>query len=1255
MNVDAQLSHKSLFIILAAIASIVLYIMYNRSRMNSNTEHFLWDDMHVLYPYPGMPYPGMPTTKPPTTRASHSNTQSKQTSKEDDNSNVTTTSFGSMTSSTVDLMDTTDAINSAQSTNSLTTTSTGLSTSSSTTSTSTSSTSSTSLGTSPTGTMPKTSSASSSKSSAGTMPKTSSSSSGTSSASSSESSIMQLSYGDLLKKVLEKSQTSSGSKGNSVDMSAGQWENAIKPNIPSGSAGKQASTQIVVPMLERSYPYDTPIYFEHNDKCIGVKDGKPWFNANCDLSAQQKSIVRKWLSPETFLLQVDGKCLDSNGNDVYLMECNGGDFQKWSTELKTANEENVSNILHVKSRKCLDANAEGRVYMGPCGVENGFQKFKYGFVSVFRKTLNAGESLTGKDNVLYSANQSFAAVMQTDGNFVVYRISKPWLSPNEMIASNSVFSTGTYEQFIEGFAEKKITAESLMQAGKFISGDPDPTPYLLKLEKTGELKIVSPEKKTVLVLNNGGNAEANYQLRFGLDNYVHRLELHNLNDKTIPWTSENMHVNPNHVKLVSSSGQTVAREPGRIYNSPTMFYVNHDGKCYYAVGNFFSTIKFDGDKKNVEATFYGKSSLIEACFTDMVYSIDWNKEFFVINYRYIYMIDSGKVTRIDNGYFNNIISISVNKAGNNLAIIADNVGPDFGRQYRGTVFLWFLESLDGYGPGWYYIRKDGYAIYPVKENNNNNEFEFQFRVTKVDLDEHGFNNKDLFRKLIFCGDDPGLWMTNRGYKKRYKIETDLDGNQGYGGRTAMFVGEGTVTKELVRNEWKDGDKTIRLNCLFTASRNHNTIVVCTGYDILIYYTKYVGFGMVDFLKELAIYVGIELITFGLMSFAPMVFQAMKATVTWGRVATFASTTLQKIASSGVGTSVRSLGATTSQYCRQIAAPLRPLADKTREVVKKYIGTTDDFLKLGGELGEEVVEMGVGTAVEMSWDKIYDKATSASGQADDAEAVKHAVASQYTKMVYYRYVSKFGNVFSIVDSNDQIVSETLHKSVFNQVKSNFQTLSELYSEKAAASIEKRSNEVEEQSKSQVIQSKPSDDPPKTQQNFTQEIDEPPEGFTKSTHSTLTEAYEDDPDNYNVDKSEGVIDYKDINIYELYATTIENSGDENIDKRMRRNGINKMNEIKNMVSSKDTEQNFIFLQGDYDVYLCYRSNDKNYNMMQIYRSTNLLLSIGCDIDGQRVFILKTNGLIYSARNSSSTKRDGNGAIVADDQPKFNFVLC
>ncbi len=1237
---DNQFSRHSLLLMFAGFACIVLYIMYNHTRATTMTEHFLWDSwdgIHVLYPYSGMPYPGMPTTKPPT-KSPIGNASNKPSNSDSIASSSNEPSNSDSIASSSNEPSNSDSIASSSG-KSPTTTGNASSSGKSPTTTGNASSS----GKSPTTT--------GNASSSGKLPTTTQT----------DNSLSDLQQ--IFQKIYAKPQTPSGSTGNSVDMSAGQWESAIKPNIPSTPSSNKAVPDIKVPILEIKYPYKQPIIFEHNEKCLGVKDGKPWFNSSCDLVEQQKTIVQTMVNSNTFSLQVNGKCLDSNGEEVYLLDCNGGDFQKWSTELKTANEENVSNILHVKSRKCLDANAEGRVYMGPCGIENGFQKFRYRFVAEQRKTLDAGQSLTGADNVLMSVNHAFAAVLQQDGNFVVYRISKPLLTPGDMIPSNSIFSTGTYERFIEEeFAEQKITWTTLLEAAK-IDANPDPTNYVLKLEKTGELKIITPESKTLLVLFKGGTSEGKYQLRFGLDKYVHRLELHNQSDNTIPWTSENMQVNPTFVQLTSAKGETVTRQgqpSGTKYNTPTMFYVNHEGKLFFAIKNNFVTIKFNGDNKVIEYTDYEKDSLLEACFTDMVVSIDWNKEFYVVNFRYIYMVDSGKVTRIDPGVFTNIVSISVNKAGNNLAIIADNVGPDFGRKHRNTVFLWFLESWDGYGPGWYYIRKDGYAIYPVKDNNNNNEFEFQFRVTNVDIDEDGFNDKDLFRKLIFCGDDPGLYTTNLGYKKRYKIEEDMDLNQRYGGRTAMFVGEGTVLKELVRNEWKDGDKTIRLNCLFTASRNHYTIVVCTGYDIMIYYSKYVGSGgMGEFVKELAIYVGIELLTLGIMAAAGPILTAMRATATWGRTVSLAASALQRISSSGVMTSVRSIGASTSQFCKQIAAPLKTLTEKSSEMARKYIGTSDDFLRLAGELKEEILTMGIGMSLETAWDKIYDKATSDGNPMHDVEEIKHAVASQYQKMVYFRYVTKYGTVFSIVDSTDQNISEQFHNGIIKKIKSQFTSMNQLYNKENVDLTEKTSDEAEEKAKNAVLQAMPSSNQNTQQSNrredFTQQTDDVKgQGFTKSSHSTLKEAFEDDPNNYDVDKSEGAHNYKDVNIYELYATTFSKSGDENIDKRMRRNDI-RMNEIKNIVSSKDTEQNFIFMQGDYDIYLCYRTEDRMYNMMQIFRSTNPIVSIGCDIDGQRVFFLKANGLIYSARNSSSTKRDGNRAIIAVDQPKYNFEAC
>lgn len=1007
----------------------------------------------------------------------------------------------------------------------------------------------------------------------------------------------------------------------------------------------------MVQALEPTYPDNFPSTFEHNDMCLGTQDGKPWFNANCDLVMQQKNIRLNMLNARDFNIEIDGKCLDSNGEEVYIIDCNGGDYQKWSLELKQPSEQGVSNILHTQSKKCLDANAEGRVYMGPCSVDNGYQKFKYGRIGG-RFAIASGESLTGEDNYIISAKIKFAAVMQNDGNFVIYRLSKQIPSSVDMIPENAIFSTGT-NHFVEGYADgpKKVTAENIMKAGKATYGNVDPTEFQLKLEKNGELKIVSPQNKTVLILFQGGT-DSSYELRFGLGDYAHRLELHNKQEKSIVWTSENMQVNPKFVQG-GAQGTTSVVAPAKSdrstkYGSPTMFYVNHNGKMFFARKAFFATCTFEGGSKKIQVAPLNQTSLIETCFTDMVTSIDWNKDFYVINYRYIYMVDSGKVTRIDPGYFNNIISISVNKAGNNLAIIADVVG-NHQRQHKNTLYLWFLESWDEYPSGWYYIRKDGYAMYPVKDNNNNNEMEFNFRVTKVDLDEDGFNKDDLFRKIVFCGESPSLYTTNRGIKKRFKIM--LDGNeQRYGHRTSMFVGGGTILKELCRNEWKDEkeNKTYTLNCLFTTSRNHYTIVVCTGYDIMIYYSKFVSQSFGDFVKELAIYFGIELITMGLCRFATVALQIMKTSLTWGKIVTFAATTIGRINNSGVMTTIRTIGQTTSQYVKPLVVPFKVVGDVAAKAFTKTIGTFDDIVKLGVEAGEEILEAGVGYGVETAWDKVYDKATQGSNSLGDVEDVKYAVANKFKETFYYMYVSSSGDVFSIVDATDQGQSEAIHRGVFDGL-SKPKDMPFLIRPEEVAIREQKADQTEAEARKKSDMQKElvgMFTKPGNQQNFTeQEI----EGFSKSNFGSF-ESYEDDPNDYNVDKEEGDMDYKDINVYELYATTFP-TGDEDIDKRMRKNNI-KMNEVKNLVSSKDSEQNFIFLQADHEIYLCYRTDDRLYNMIQIYQTSSPILSIGCDIDGQRVFILKANGVVFTGKNSSSTKRDGNGAIVADAQPSFSF---
>jgi hypothetical protein len=115
------------------------------------------------------------------------------------------------------------------------------------------------------------------------------------------------------------------------------------------------------------------------------------------------------------------------------------------------------------------------------------------------------------------------------------------------------------------------------------------------------------------------------------------------------------------------------------------------------------------------------------------------------------------------------------------------------------------------------------------------------------------------------------------------------------------------------------------------------------------------------------------------------------------------------------------------------------------------------------------------------------------------------------------------------------------------------------------------------------------------------------------------------------------------YFVYASSAKNHG-EDAAERLNKNGI-ELKGILNVVSSKDERCDFIFMQSNTEVILCYATYDGNkckYNLMRIYTSDTDILDITCTPDGSRVYILvKTRDVLTAANTGSAGK------------PAYNFV--
>ena len=73
-------------------------------------------------------------------------------------------------------------------------------------------------------------------------------------------------------------------------------------------------------------------------------------------------------SVATFRNQASGACLDSNAKgEVYVLGCNGGDFQKWRV---VPNNDGTKSLRSLATGRCLDSNGadtkQGEVYTLGC-------------------------------------------------------------------------------------------------------------------------------------------------------------------------------------------------------------------------------------------------------------------------------------------------------------------------------------------------------------------------------------------------------------------------------------------------------------------------------------------------------------------------------------------------------------------------------------------------------------------------------------------------------------------------------------------------------------------------------------------------------------------------------------------------------------------------------------------------------------------------------------------------------------------------
>lgn len=159
--------------------------------------------------------------------------------------------------------------------------------------------------------------------------------------------------------------------------------------------------------------------------------------------------------------------------------------------------------------------------------------------------------------------------------------------------------------------------------------------------------------------------------------------------------------------------------------------------------------------------------------------------------------------------------------------------------------------------------------------------------------------------------------------------------------------------------------------------------------------------------------------------------------------------------------------------------------------------------------------------------------------------------------------------------------------------------------------------------------------------------------------------------NVDDSDYNGAHKATSEVYMHAASAGNGPDqegypkaEELKKKFRNPNNIVFKDIRHVVCSGDTNCNWIFVQEDYNVYLCYITDGDYYNLMRIYSTTDLILDVKCSDDGQRVYLLKANPEVLTAANTGPTKTQGSlcvngvlhayGSLYANGVPVYNFVI-
>lgn len=122
-----------------------------------------------------------------------------------------------------------------------------------------------------------------------------------------------------------------------------------------------------IPTVVRLQLYSIPLHLVNIQTgfCLSSDGNERVYTIVCNMRAPQW----QFKDDGTIRLLANGKCLDSDRKkNVYVKECNGGNFQKWLINI------GYHSIRNIQTDYCLDSDTNKKVYTFDCNGGD-FQKW----------------------------------------------------------------------------------------------------------------------------------------------------------------------------------------------------------------------------------------------------------------------------------------------------------------------------------------------------------------------------------------------------------------------------------------------------------------------------------------------------------------------------------------------------------------------------------------------------------------------------------------------------------------------------------------------------------------------------------------------------------------------------------------------------------------------------------------------------------------------------------------------------------------